>query len=106
MYDIVFKPAVRLAPYTVYGKLSRGKTFAVFAVFQSIAKVFPLNHMLCIVHDGHSLMHHKVFQCILHTTAKVLSLEIFAVYDNHFHSRMHVYTYVCVSVCVHPRGHK
>ena len=37
-------------------KLSSGKTFAVFAVFQPIAKVFPLNHLLCTVHDGHGLM--------------------------------------------------
>ena len=46
-------------PYTA--KLSSGKTFAVFAVFQLIAKVFPLNHLLCTVHDGHSLMHRKSF---------------------------------------------
>ena len=45
-------PAV---PYRA--KLSSGKTFVTFAVFQPIAKVFPLNHLLCIVHDGHGLMH-------------------------------------------------
>ena len=33
----------------------------VFAVFQLITKVFPLNHLLCIVHDGHGLMHHGSF---------------------------------------------
>ena len=46
-------------PYTA--KLSSGKTFTFFAVFQSIAKVFPSNHLLCTVHDGHGLMHRKSF---------------------------------------------
>ena len=46
-------------PYTA--KLSSGKTFVVFADFQPIAKVFPLNHLLCTVHDGHGLMHRKNF---------------------------------------------
>ena len=35
-----------------------GKTFT---VFQPIAKVFLLNHLLCTVHDGHGLMHCKSF---------------------------------------------
>ena len=39
-------------------KLSRGKTFT---VFQPIVKVFPLNHLLCTVHDGHGLMHQESF---------------------------------------------
>ena len=40
-------------------KLSRGKTFA---IFQPIAKVFPLNHLLCtVVHNGMGLMHRKNF---------------------------------------------
>ena len=42
-------------------KLSRGKTFAVFTVFQPIAKVFPLNHLPCTVHNGMDLMHRKNF---------------------------------------------
>ena len=42
-------------------KLSSGKTFTVFKVFQPIEKVFPLNHLLCTVHDGHGLMHHESF---------------------------------------------
>ena len=46
-------------PYTA--KLWSGKTFAVFMVFQPIAKVFPLNHLLCTVHDGHGLMHCESF---------------------------------------------
>ena len=33
----------------------------IFVVFQLIAKVFPLNHLLCIVHDGHGLMHCESF---------------------------------------------
>ena len=32
-----------------------------FAGFQPIAKVFPLNHLLCTVHDGHGLMHREIF---------------------------------------------
>ena len=39
-------------------KLLRRKSFA---IFQSIAKVFPLNHLLYTVHDGLSLMHHESF---------------------------------------------
>ena len=39
-------------------KLLSGKTFA---VFQPITKVFPLNHLLCTVHDGHGLMHCESF---------------------------------------------
>ena len=50
---------VFIVPYTA--KLSNGKTFAIFVVFQLIAKVFPLNHLLCIVHDGHGLMHRESF---------------------------------------------
>ena len=46
-------------PYTA--KLSRGETFAVFMVFQPIAKVFPLNHLPCTVHNGMDLMHHENF---------------------------------------------
>ena len=46
-------------PYTA--KLSRGKTFAVFTVFQPIAKVFPLNHLPCTVHNGMGLMHRESF---------------------------------------------
>ena len=45
----------------VYRKTFEGETFAVFTVLQSIAKVFPLNHLLCIVKYGHGLMHHKNF---------------------------------------------
>ena len=48
-----------LIPYTA--KLLSGKTFVVFAVFQPIAKVFPLNHLLYTVHDGHGLMHRESF---------------------------------------------
>ena len=29
--------------------------------FHPIAKVFPLNHLLCTVQDGHGLMHHESF---------------------------------------------
>ena len=39
-------------------KFLSGKTFA---VFQPIVKVFTLNHLLCTVHDGHSLIHHESF---------------------------------------------
>jgi len=39
-------------------KLLSGKTFA---VFQLIAKIFPLNHLLCTVHNDHGLMHRKSF---------------------------------------------
>ena len=46
-------------PYTA--KRSSGKTFAFFVVFQSIAKVFPSNHLLCTVHYGHGLIHRKSF---------------------------------------------
>ena len=46
-------------PYTA--KLSSAKNFAVFAVFQPIAKIFPVNHLLCTVHDGNGLMHRKSF---------------------------------------------
>ena len=42
-------------------KLSSGKTFAVFADFQPIVKVFPLNYLLCTVHDGHGRIHRKNF---------------------------------------------
>ena len=49
--------------YTIpyMAKFLSGKTFTFFVVFQSIAKVFPSNHLLCTVHDGHDLMHHKSF---------------------------------------------
>ena len=49
----------RQIPYTA--KLLSGKTFAFFAVFQLITKVFASNHLLCTVHDGHGLMHHESF---------------------------------------------
>ena len=39
-------------------KLLSRKTFA---VFQLIVKVFPLNHLLCTVHDGYGLMYRESF---------------------------------------------
>ena len=33
----------------------------VFAIFQPIVEVFPLNHLLCTVNDGHGLMYHENF---------------------------------------------
>ena len=42
-------------------KLLSGKTFAVFAIFQPIAKVLLFNHLLCTVHDGHGLMYCESF---------------------------------------------
>ena len=39
-------------------KPSSGKTFV---VFELIAKVFPLNNLLCTVYDGHGLMHRESF---------------------------------------------
>ena len=52
-------PKASNIPYRA--KLSSGKTFAVFAGFQPIAKVFPLNYLLCTVHEGHGLMHRESF---------------------------------------------
>ena len=77
-------------------KFSSGKTFA---VFQPIAKVFPLNHLLCTVHDGHGLMHCESFpvnsiQCILCTIAKGFPLESFAIYGSNVfiqYSRINVF---------------
>ena len=37
------------------------QNFRGFCVFQPIAKVFSLNHLLCTVHDGHGLMHRESF---------------------------------------------
>ena len=67
-------------PYTA--KLSRGETFTVFTVFQPIAKVFPLNHLPCTVHNGMDLMSRENFPVngVLCTTAKVFPFESFAVY--------------------------
>ena len=48
-----------MIPYMA--KFSSGKTFAVFAVYQPITKVFPLNHLLRTVNDGRGLMHRKSF---------------------------------------------
>ena len=45
-------------PVSYNAKLLSGKTFT---VFQPIAKVFPLNHLLRTVHDGHGLMHRVSF---------------------------------------------
>ena len=50
---------VYICIYLYTATLSRGKTFALF--FQPIAKVFPLNHLLCMVHDGQGLVHRKSF---------------------------------------------
>ena len=33
----------------------------VFVVFQPVAKVFPLDHLLCTVYDGNGQMHRKSF---------------------------------------------
>ena len=50
---------LKVVKYTA--NLSSGRTFAVFVDFQPITKVFPLNHLLCTVHDGHGLMHRENF---------------------------------------------
>ena len=62
-------------PYTA--KLLRGKTFVVFAVFQPIAKVFPLNHLLSITHDGRGLMHRESFPVngVFYTQLRKFSLS-------------------------------
>ena len=62
-------------------KLLRGENFR---GFQPIMKVFPLNHLLCTVHNGKGLMHRESFpvNSVLCTTAKVFPLESFAVYGN------------------------
>ena len=49
-----------------------GKTFT---VFQPIMKVFPSNHLLCTVHDGHSQIYHESFPVYS------VFCESFAVYD-------------------------
>ena len=41
--------------YTVYGKTFEGENF------RPIAKVFPLNHLLCTVHNGMGLMQRESF---------------------------------------------
>ena len=46
---------------TVYGKTFEWENFAVFVDVQPIAKVFPLNYLLCTVHNGHGLMHRGSF---------------------------------------------
>ena len=64
-------------------KLSSGKTFAVFTDFQPIAKVFPLNYLLCTVHEGHSLMCRKSFpvnSVFCTQPRKFFPLESFGVY--------------------------
>ena len=43
---------------TVYGKTFEGENFR---GFQPIAKVFPLNHLLCTVHNAMGLMHRESF---------------------------------------------
>ena len=66
-------------------KLSKEKTFAVFVIFQPIAKVFPFNHLLCTVHNGMDLMHRESFPvnsvfCPLprkFSLSKVLSYTVF-----------------------------
>ena len=67
-----------LIPYTA--NVLRAKTFAVSAIFQPIVKVFPVNHLLCAVHDGLGQMHHKKFSGALYKTTKVFLLKIFAMY--------------------------
>ena len=46
---------------TEYGKTFEWETFVIFVVFKPIAKIFPLNHLLCTVHDGHGLINRKIF---------------------------------------------
>ena len=51
-------------------------------------KVLPLNHLLCIINNGMGLMHRESFPVngVLCTTAKVFSLESFAVYGIYIHA--------------------
>ena len=51
---------------------------AKLSLFQSIAEVFPSNHLLCTVHYGHGLMHRESSSewCILCKTAKVLPYTV------------------------------
>ena len=62
----------------------------VFAVFQSVAKVFPSNHLLCTVHDGHGLIHCESFP----VNRKVFSFEILLYTEsNHVHTVQVHYSY-------------
>ena len=46
----------------VYSKTFGVRKFSQFSRFFSQSlKVFPLNHLLCTVHDGHGLMHRESF---------------------------------------------
>ena len=60
-HQLQLKQTTALAVNTVYGKTFGWENFHGFHSFQPITKVFPLNHFLCTVHDGHGLMHHESF---------------------------------------------
>ena len=69
--------------YLIRQNFRGGKTFAVFTVFQPIAKVFPLNHLPCTVHNGMGLMDRESFPVkgvFCAQPRKVFPLESFGVY--------------------------
>ena len=58
MVCFLARPSNRMLTITVYGKTFEGENFR---GFQPIVKVFPLNHLLCTVHNGMGLMHRESF---------------------------------------------
>ena len=46
---------------TLYGKTFEWEKFHGFCSFSANCESFPLNHLLCTVHDGHGLMHRESF---------------------------------------------
>ena len=58
-----------LSDYTVYGKTFEGEN----------SKVFPLNHLLCTMHNGIGLMHRESFpvnSVLCTTVVKVLPYTV------------------------------
>ena len=63
------------------------QNFCGFREFSADCKIFPLNHLLCTVHDGHGLMHLESF----------LENSVFCTQPRKFsHSKVLPYTIVCI----------
>ena len=68
--------------YTICSKTFEGENFHGFGGFLANREIFPLNHLLCTVHNGMGLMHRKSFpvNSVFCVQPQVFPLESFAVY--------------------------
>ena len=79
----------------------QGENLCGIQFFSPIAKVFPLNHLLCTVHDGLGLMHYESFP--VNSVFCAQPTNIFSIWRVLYFNTVNYYLlYVLKSNCIAP----